>query len=50
MWSALLMAFPVGGVWDGADHPEATSSVPSRIGVTRMWAIATNPVERMDPD
>jgi len=36
MWSALFMAFPVGGVCDGADHPEATASVPSRIGATRL--------------
>jgi len=36
MWSALFMAIPVGGVWDGADHPEATASLLSPIGVTRL--------------
>jgi len=36
MWSALFMAFPVGGVCDGADHPEATASVPSPIGASRL--------------
>jgi len=30
------MAFPVGGVCDGADHPEATTSVPSPIGFSRL--------------
>ena len=36
MWWALFMASPVGGVSDGADHPEATAGVPSPIGVTRL--------------
>jgi len=28
------MAFPAGGVCDGADHSESTASEPSSIGVT----------------